>query len=329
MPFGLRAESKEDPAGSVVDEGAVDVAPFSEPFVEIVPKTSRGSRGATHDLAVDNRGNVALNATLSAIDADRLLGFELRPPALSADPGTAAFAKVLVKPRKAFWRGGAITRPFQVLVDVPGGTPITVDGSLLQTPILPPWTVRAIITAVALLVATVVLWMTVLKPAIESTAREQANDVLAAAGISPLPSGGTGGGGGASASPSGGAGGASSSPSASGSPGTSTAPSVPPLAGGGTPSDGRLLAGGTPLSPPAGMSLFLTDLVFSNPSDTAAGEIRLERSGQPLLVLELKNFRDLDFHFVTPIVVADGQALSLVCAAACPGAAVYYSGYVR
>jgi len=77
------------------------------------------------------------------------------------------------------------------------------------------------------------------------------------------------------------------------------------------------------------MSLFLTDLVFSNPNDSATGEIRLERSGQPLLVLDLRNFRDLDFHFVTPIVVGPGQQLNLVCPGGCTGAAVYYSGFQR
>ena len=81
--------------------------------------------------------------------------------------------------------------------------------------------------------------------------------------------------------------------------------------------------------PPAGKTLFLTDLVFSNPSDTAIGEIRLARSGEPLLVLQLQNFRDLDFHFVTPIVVASGQELALVCPTGCDGAALYYSGYLR
>ena len=75
------------------------------------------------------------------------------------------------------------------------------------------------------------------------------------------------------------------------------------------------------------MTLFITDLVFSNPSDTATGDISLERSGQALLVLKLENFRDLDYHFVTPIVVADGQQLTLVCSTTCPGAALYYSGY--
>src|SRR5688500_2366142 len=57
MPFGLRVVSKEDPAGSVVEEGSLELAPFSDLFAELAPRTSRGSRSATHDLAIDNRGN--------------------------------------------------------------------------------------------------------------------------------------------------------------------------------------------------------------------------------------------------------------------------------
>ena len=48
-------------------------------------------------------------------------------------------------------------------------------------------------------------------------------------------------------------------------------------------------------------------------------------------MLRLENFRDLDFHFVTPIVVASGQSLGIGCddPNACSGASVYYSGYSR
>lgn len=327
MPFGIRVQSKEDPAGSTVEEGTLDVAPFTEAFAELVPRTSRGSRGSTHDLALDNRGNTPLDAAVTALDADRLLAFELRPPALSALPGTAAFAKIGVKPKKTFLRGGSVNRPFQVKVEVPGGEPLVVDGSLLQTSILPPWILRALAVALVLLVAAVVMWSALIRPAIESTAREQAEDVLAAVGITPLPSGA---GGGPSAAPTSGSGGTPTDPpGASASPEASTAATSPPGAGGAIPADGRLLAGGAPLTPPAGMTLFLTDLVFSNPDATATGAIRLERAGQPLIVLQLENFRDLDFHFVTPIVLGDGQQLGLVCAGSCPGAALYYSGYQR
>jgi hypothetical protein len=334
LPFGIRVQSREDPAGSTVEEGVVEVAPFSEVTAELVPRTSRGSTGATHDLAVDNRGNVPLSAALSAVDADRLLAFDVRPAAINAEPGTAAFSKIRVSPQKRFWRGAAINRPFNVQVALPEGTPpLILDAALLQTPILPPGTLRALIALIGLLIALVLAWALLLKPAIESSAREQAEEVLAAVGITLPPSGGPGSSGGsggdASASP-------GTSADASASPGATSdasgAPTAAPTAPGGgaaTPTDGRLVAGAAPLVPPAGTDLYLTDLVFSNPDPTASGEIRLERAGQVVFSLRLENFRDLDFHFVTPIVIADGQTLAIVCPTTCAGAALYYSGYAR
>jgi hypothetical protein len=327
IPFGLRVESQEDPAGSVVDEGVVDVAPFADVSAEVVPRSSRGSMGATHDVAVDNRGNVPLEATVTAVDPDRLLDFDIRPPTVRAAPGAATFAKVRVRPRKTFWLGPAVSRRFEIQVAVPDATPVTLDGSLLQGPILPAWTLRALAIGLVLLVGGVLAWQALVRPAIESTARAQAEEVLAAVGITPPPSGGPGGGG-QTGSPTPSAS-TSASPDAGSSPGTSGAPSAPPSAGTVAGTDGRLLAGAAPLVPPAGATLFVTDLVFSNPSDTLIGEIRLARSGEPLLVLQLANFRDLDFHFVTPIVVTAAQDLALVCPTGCDGAALYYSGYLR
>jgi hypothetical protein len=333
MPFGLRAASKEDAAGSAVEEGVVDVGAFSDASLELVPRTSRGSTGATHDLAIDNRGNGPLSATLTALDENRLLSFELRPPVLNAAPGMAAFAKVRVKPAKTFWRGAPVSRPFQVQAQLPDAPSLTIDGSILQTPILPPWTFRALASLVAVAILAVAGWLAFLRPAIEATAREQANDVLAAAGITPGPSGAAGGA--PSASPSAGGGAPSPSPSAStasGDPGSAptaaptTTPAPPAVS---KPIDGRLLGGGPALTAPANSGLYLTDLVFSNPSATATGDIRLERSGQALLVLRLENFRDLDFHFVTPIVATAGQTLRLVCPTGCDGASLYYSGFQR
>ena len=44
MPFGIRVRSKEDAAGSAVEEGALEIGGYIEPFAELVPRTSRGSR---------------------------------------------------------------------------------------------------------------------------------------------------------------------------------------------------------------------------------------------------------------------------------------------
>ncbi|HUG48603.1 MAG TPA: hypothetical protein VMP67_09340 [Candidatus Limnocylindria bacterium] len=325
LPFAVRVQSREDPAGSVVEEGLLHVEPFSDVFAELAPRTSRGSRGAAHDLAVDNRGNAALNASITAIDPDRLLEFDVQPPAVLADPGTAAFARVLVKPRQRFWRGAPQTRPFRVQLETAGGPPVGVDGTMLQEAILPPWFLKALMAVLGLLVLAVLFWLFFLQPTIESSAREQAEEILAQHGLTPIPQQpGTGTGTGTSGPtpPTG--------PTATPAPGATPPPTpAPTLPGGAQPRGERILVGGA-LSPDAGRTLFVTDLIFSNPSDDATGEVELRLGAQTLLALRLQNFRDLDFHFVTPIVVGDGQQLMLVCTVPeCPGTAVYISGYQR
>jgi hypothetical protein len=80
-------------------------------------------------------------------------------------------------------------------------------------------------------------------------------------------------------------------------------------------------------------TLFITDLVFSNPNGRE-GAIVVLRDATPLFELRLENFRDLDFHFVTPIVLTAGQSLNLSLACSdvpeteC-NPAVLYSGYLR
>jgi len=325
MPFGVRVVSREDPAGSVVEEGTLEVAAFVDTSAELVPRTSRGSRGASHDLAIDNRGNAPLNASIAGFDPDRLLDFDVNPPAIVADPGTAAFTKVHVKARDRFWRGTPKTRPFRVVVDAGDGAPIGVDGSLLQESLLPPWFMRALLGALALAVLAVVGWFFFFKPALESTAREEAQQVLAEHNITPLPQ-----------TPSNGNGNGNGEPTPTGGqsvpPDGSPSPAVPTLVGGAAPRDGLIAAnaGAPPVTP--GKTLFITDLVFSNRNADALGDITLQRDAAPLYVLRAENFRDLDFHFVTPIAISSGQQLTLGCAltvGSCDSVSVYFSGFER
>ncbi len=350
LPFAIRARSQEDPGGSAVEEGVLNVGTFADTFAELVPRTSRGSRGASHEVAVDNRGNAHLNATLTAADPDQLLAFDVQPPGLVVDPGTAAFAKVRVKAQHRFWRGQPKTRPFKVAVAGESGPPLVLDGSLLQEAMLPRWLIPALLSILGLLLLALILWLTVLQPAIKGATLQALADAgftpkptaAASAGASagpgaggPSPSSGAGAStapGGASPSPSGGTSGASPSPTASGSP----APSPTPTSGAGgiafgTPQDGRLATDGSnPNSTAFKKTYFLTDLVFANPNGRA-GSLELRRNGFVLITLRLENFRDLDFHYVTPIVVQAGQNLELAVACTSSGTcdpSVYFSGFL-
>jgi hypothetical protein len=330
LPFGLRARSREDPAGSSVEEGTVDVAPFSEPFAELVPRTSRGSTGGTHEIAIDNRGNVRINADVEAADADRLLTFDVTPPAMVVEPGMAGFAKLRAKPAKRFWRGPAKNRPFQLFVRPTGADAIQLDGTLLQEAILPPWFGRAVAALIVLVVAGILLWLLVLRPSIESAVSDAVespiadlrDDVNAALDAAGLPTMG----------PDDGPPGPTPTPAPGETPGEPTpspTPAGPLIPGLGSPVDGRLDEAGPSVAVTG--TLFVTDLVFSNPNGQE-GALVLLRDASPLYQLRLENFRDFDLHFVTPIVLTSGQSLNL--SLACTGEdpcdpSVLYSGYLR
>jgi hypothetical protein len=340
VPYGLRARSREDPAGSAVEEGSIEVGTFLDPFAELAPRTSRGSGSGSHDLAIDNRGNARLNAEVEGTDADRNLKFDIKPPGVVVEPGMAGFAKIRVSPVKRFWRGQPKTRPFQLFVKPEGGTPITIDGTLLQESVLPPWFMKALIALIVLLVALVLIWLLLLKPTIQTAASDavasplaslkaDVNDALGAAGLPTMGPEASSGGGGAPPSaetPS------SEAPSGGGGSGASPAPTSTPgvvIPGLGNPVDGRLDASHPQVTSDG--TLFVTDFVFSNPNG-AEGALVVLRNDTPLLQLRLENFRDYDLHFVTPIVVGPDDALNLSLSCTSPGScdpAVFYTGYLR
>jgi hypothetical protein len=338
IPFGLRARSREDPSGSAVEEGTVEVAGFVDLAMELVPHTSRGRTGGAHELAIDNRGNQPLEAQLQGTDPEQALRFDFRPQAVTVPPGAAQFARLQVRAARRFWRGQARTHPFQVTLQPEGGVAVLRDGTFLQEPILPGWTGRALATLLAVLVAALVLWFLAVRPSIQSAAAEAVaspmaqlrSDVNSALGAAGLPTLGAAGGGSGSgqASPS-----PSPSPSAGASPSASPSPAAPtpPLVipGLGIPVDGRLDATAATVVPTR--TLFITDLVFANPNGRS-GALVLLRGSSHLFELRLENFRDLDFHFVTPLVVRPGEPLSL--SLACSGAgpcdpSLLYSGFLR
>jgi hypothetical protein len=366
LPFGIRVDSKEDPAGDTVEEGSLEVGAFIDTYAELAPRTSRGSRAANHDLAVDNRGNLRLNAQITASDPDKALDFDINPPSVVADPGTAALSKVKVKPRKRFWRGTPKTHPFRVEVLSPGAAPVGVDGTMLQEQALPSWTVRALLAVLAIAVIGALLWAFFLQPTIAGLARQE----LIAAGATVGPSGlpvlpgsqrqePAGGGGGApTPTPGGGggggtptpttAGGGSPTPTASLAPGESPSPTIPgsspsptltlePGVGPGGQRAGRLQGSNDQFAVDPVLTLYVTDLIFNNPSDTLTGQLIVGRRDltqdpppeQPLLILQLQNFRDIDYHFVTPLLIPPGQALFLGCPGGCDGVSVLWSGYQR
>lgn len=320
--FALRAMSREDTGGSVIEEAVVEVGEFSLVEAEIIPRTSTGRRAGRHRLAVDNLGNHAETVSVGAVDPDQKLKFAIRPANLTVPPGSATFVTVSARPRKTFWRGANASLPFEVTATPATTAPATLPATMVQQAILPAWLPKALAAVVLLGVALVALWYTLLKPTVESSARavvedetrelaraivdasEQADQAqeeaaaaqeqAAAAEESAVEAEETveeatqGGGAGRNGAGSGG--------------------NVPvgtldsraaldfristevPSAGGFTPED---------FVPPARRVVWVSDLVLQNPAGDA-GSLRIQRGDTVLLEFGLENFRDLDYHFIQP-----------------------------
>ena len=320
VPFAVRVKSREDARASLVEEGVVEVGPFNDTFAELIPRTAKGRSRAHARLALDNRGNVRISARLTAADPDRKLNFTITPSALSSEPGTASFASVRMSPKTRFLTGPPKTNPYKVIVHQDNLPPITVDGTMQQEGLIPPWLLPALIGLAALALVLVLLWFLVIKQTIQSAAT---------AAVAPQ----------ASAATSAAAAVQSAAAGAKGSAGGGGATGVNPFGG---DAYAARLSGGEHLTIPGadGSGLAVTDLVFENPNGLS-GDLKLVRfnadkkTEQVLLQLKLENFRDLDFHFITPLKFQKNDEMKLTCrpdpatADTTCDAYVYYTGYFK
>ncbi len=306
--FGVKVQSTEHPELTVVPEGVVEVLPFLETTAELIPRTSQGRRGG-HKVAVDNRGNVPVSVLVDAAsDGDRVR-FTVDPVGLAIEPGEARFVSVKVKARKRIWRGQPVTHPFVVVAAPQDSSPVELDGSYVQTPVIPKWLLWALLGLVLLVGALLALWFWLLKPTIESQAKEAAEASAEQAVVAAEEA----------AAAADDAGGAANDAAQSADDAAQSAESTPP----------KPKVTVTDISPrlnvvvaATGTDTFdlpgpddtfsLTDVVFSNPQGDF-GRVQLIVDDDVRLEHALENFRDLDFHFVSPITIDEDVTLRVVC----------------
>ena len=316
LPWAVRVVPREDTAGVTVEEGLLEVAPFSEVQAELRPRTSRarGRRSGKHELAVDNLGNTSVEVFLAGGDAEHALDVLLVPDHVVLEPGSAAVVSVRPRARERFWRGQPTTHPFQVVTEPAGQPPVVVDGTLLQEPVLPAWLLKALLLAAVLAALALALWLTVLKPSIEDTARAIATEEAEAATSDEAAERKA-----ADAAAAEDAAAAQDETDAQvaaldealGKP-LKKAPVSDPL---GVPVTQRLATTPDDEQAPAAVldddrTVSVTDLLLQNP-DGDSGSVTVLRDGEVVYEARLENFRDLDLHLVAPIVVEPGTEVGM------------------
>ncbi|WP_211121819.1 hypothetical protein [Streptomyces yatensis] len=333
IPLGLRVVPTSEHSETTVLERGVTVRPFTEVTSELVPRGSTSAWRGRHKVAVDNRGNTPLPVALSARGATERAKPAFEPAELTVPPGEAKFATLRVRPTQRLWRGTPITHPFQAVVTPRTGEgqdpyePLVLDGTYEQQAIQPRWLPRALAAAVLVAALLVGLWYALLRPTVRSAAREAITPqaVESAVKQGDKESGGAqdgqqdgqrggrqgaSGGGGQDGGQVGGSTGPGGGKSRAPSDGSNAEPGEP--GGPAAPTSARVqvrdaVGGGaaerTAYTVPDGKSFELTDIVVQNPQGDAGTLVISSDDGQ-LLNLALENFRDSDYHFVTPIQVA-------------------------
>jgi hypothetical protein len=320
LNFGVHVRSHEDPQGSVVAEGVLDVEAVTVLTAEMSPHTdrARGRRRSKHQVAIDNRGNAPTTVEVVGFDEQDAVDVSVSPAQVDVEAGSAAFVTVRARSRRRFWKGPGQTKPFAVEARSPATAPVRLNGTLLNEAAMPSWLPKVIALVALAVVALVVLWFGLLKPTVKDTATDAANKAVSAAlSKAGISSGANQGG------PSGGPASPTTLP-----PTTSSAP--PPT---GSPSKPKPTT--RPLPPPADFSqpmtmaarnlpadskhqIAVTDWVFQNPARDI-GRMTITRGGVVLWDLSLDTLAFYGEHYVTPTIIPSGQSLTLTVTCQNPG----------
>ncbi|MFF2370623.1 hypothetical protein [Agromyces sp. NPDC058110] len=323
VALGIRARAVEQPDVQVVAEAMLTVNPFSETEAELLPRIAHGRGRKRVRVAIDNRGNVPLVASVAGQSDDRL-GLSTPTPDVSVDPGHTEFIDVDLRPVKRVWRGDAVTHQYSVIVAPDGqAEPFVLPGSYVQERVFPKWLWKLLLALLLLLLLLLALWFFVLKPTIESAARDAVAEPLAQANEKADSAADQAGSAAEQADSA-----AQTANEALEAVGQTPKP-VEPVSKT-TNVDIRFelsdVVGGAPDESdrwvvPAKSVLRITDIVISNPGGDF-GVMTLENAdiAAPIFTTGIENFRDIDFHWVTAVQLAEGDELfaTLDCAKVAP-----------
>ncbi|MEV6167963.1 hydrolytic protein [Streptomyces sp. NPDC051954] len=329
MPLGVRVLPTEHPESVRVLETTVHIEAFHELQTELAPRRRRGWLRGRYKLAVRNQGNTPVQVGFTPGQAGEELGFAFNPAEPKLEPGESTEVGLRVRTAKPVWFGAPVVWPFTVDTaekgdrdeearrDEPAVRP-PLDAEFVQIPIFPKWLLILLAALLALLIA----WFALVRPVVKSAAKEAAEEAVQPR---PTPAGeqtpGGGTGAGSSGQP-GGGGQESGAPAGSDGGGTSTGGGT--AAGGGQQSqtiDVQTSAGETKTGTykvPKDSVFGVTDIVVAN-FQGDEGVLTISFGDRKITTIALETFRNQDYHWVTPIEIAENDTVTINVTCAKPG----------
>jgi hypothetical protein len=318
-PLGVRVLPTERPDSVAVSETIVIVEPFAEQRAELVPQRRRAWRRARYHVVLHNDGNTPVSVTLTAPETDDQLTYTSPARPVTVEPGDRAELDLRARVGKVLWFGKPVTWPLRVDAAADDGGDVTqhpLDGELIQLPVFPKW----LLALLAVLLALVVAWFLLVRPAVRSAAREAADDraqeVANAAEQSAQAQ---------QPPPSGGGAGQQEKQEQQDQQGGQGQAGQQANQGQGQQSSGTIevrtntgdLGAGTYVVP-AGKVFRITDLVLANHQGDE-GVLTIEFGDRTITTIALETFRNQDYHWVTPVDVPAGSSVTATVTCARPG----------
>ncbi|WP_405097556.1 hypothetical protein [Micromonospora sp. NBC_01412] len=319
--FGVRVVPSEYPDSALVEEGVLTVEPFFELAAQVQPPSRSGLRGARYRIDTDNLGNVTEPVGFAAAEGTDQVTFVLPAEPVEVPNGTRAETRLRVRARRLLWWGEPKEYPFTVEVRPSDGRARALDATFVQRPVISAGLLKLLAALLALLLALAAIWFGLLRPQVKTAAREavEAEKARQVAQGEAVPT---------------------------------TAPNpVPPTAspaapGGGTPGGGTTDGGGVGgpagglggeqfsvavtfrTSPngsaersytvPEGRTFLLTDFLVDNVQGDE-GTLTVTANRVRVVTYALENFRNQDYHSVTPIRVPARAKVTLTVVCRRPG----------
>ncbi|MBS2551591.1 hypothetical protein KGQ19_32460 [Catenulispora sp. NL8] len=179
--YAVKVTPREDRENTFAIEGVLRVAEFADIRADLIPATTRGWHRGRVKLAVDNYSNTVASASVSTTSSNSNLQVDIRTPALRLQPGRAQFSKFSVRPGRLLWFGAKARHQYNITVAPSGlGQPVSLQGTYMQSALLPRWLQRLLMFAAAGAAAILALWFGI-RPSFDTSAQASPQPVAATA----------------------------------------------------------------------------------------------------------------------------------------------------
>jgi hypothetical protein len=287
--LSVRIVPQRDPDNLTTAETTLIIGESLDRRLHVLQPALRGRRGATFDMMLENKGNTLATCRLHLVDPSGRLDGEFDPPAAGVEPGASTLVRLKLRAKTPQWHSNARTIPFRIEADQAGSPTAAAPATFVQTPVVSGAIGPKGAAAAAVVLALVLGWVGIVKPAIRNAARDAVRT------IAPATPGG-------------------STNSTVVTQGSNTADTTPvnnikgntasiPLPS----SVAQGQSGKNEYTVPAGKRLRITDIVVQNPNGDQ-GTLTLSANGNSLFTYNLTQmFGDVDQPLVTPIELPAGQ----------------------